>query len=269
MQNEIKEYMLTLFAKNTRKDGRKLLDYRKPIKVEYDISSKSAEGSSRVIIGDTEVIAGVKMAVGEPFPDTPDKGVLIVNAELVPLSSPDFETGPPSIQSIELSRVVDRGIRESKAINLDKLCIKKGEKVWLVFIDIYPINDAGNLFDAATLAATAALSNARFPKYDEKEDKVDYEKKTDTKLPLDKSVISCTVHKIGEHFLVDPVHEEELNSDVRLTVTSDKNKIYAMQKGGDESISDEDIIKMVDIALDKSKELAKALWDLQSMKRLG
>nr|MBI4156500.1 exosome complex protein Rrp42 [Candidatus Woesearchaeota archaeon] len=259
MYNELRDYMIALFAKNMRKDGRKLLDYRKPIRVEYDISPKSAEGSARVTIGKTEVIAGVKMEVGEPFPDTPNQGVLIVSAELVPLASPEFESGPPDIQAIELSRVVDRGLRESKAIDLDKLCVKEGEKVWIVFIDIYPINDSGNLFDAASLAAIAALKNAKMPKYDAKEDKIIYGEATNKKIPLNKTPISCTISKIGNYILVDPSYEEERVLDARLTVTSEKGVINAMQKGGINSLSHEDIMKMVDIAIEKSRELEKAL----------
>src|SRR3989338_5346357 len=159
----VRDHIRSLAEKGAREDGRDFLEYRKPIKIEYGVSSKSAEGSARVTIGDTEVVAGVKLEVGEPFPDTPDEGVLMVGAELLPLSNPEFESGPPSIDSIELARIIDRGIRESKCIDFSKLCIKKGEKVWMVFIDIYPINDSGNLFDAASLAALAALKDAKFP----------------------------------------------------------------------------------------------------------
>ena len=114
--NKSNEHIKNLILKDVRSDNRKPLDYRQ-ITVEYDVS-KSAEGSARVKIGDTEVLAGVKMAVGTPFPDTPEEGVLMVGAELTPLASPRFETGPPSIEAIELSRVTDRGIRESKSITL-------------------------------------------------------------------------------------------------------------------------------------------------------
>ena len=168
MYNELKNHILKLFGSNTRLDGRSFTEYRKPFKVETGFTN-TAEGSARVILGKTEVLAGVKMEIMEPYPDTQDEGSIMVGAELLPLSNPEFESGPPSIGSIELARVVDRGIRESHMIDTEKLCIKKGEKVWIACIDIYPINDAGNLFDAAALAALAALKDARFPEYDEKE----------------------------------------------------------------------------------------------------
>jgi exosome complex component RRP42 len=255
-----KEYIASLITKNMREDGRDLLEYRKPIKIEYGVSSKSSEGSARAIIGDTEVVAGVKMEVGEPFPDIPDEGVLIVGAELLPLSNPEFESGPPGIQAVELARVVDRGIRESNSIDIKKLCIKPGEKVWMIFLDIYPINDAGNLFDAAALAAFAALKDTKFPFYDKKEDKIDYKKKTKDSLPLLDEPVECTVIKIKNEFIIDPTIEEEGAMDARLTVAITKdNSICALQKGGEVPVTIEEVDKMIDIAFQKTKELRKVL----------
>ena len=102
MMDEQKQHTLKYLSKGVRYDGRKPLDYRN-VSVEYGIT-KSAEGSARVKIGETEVIAGVKMSVEKPYPDTPDKGNLMVNAELRPLASPKFETGPPGDQAIEMAR---------------------------------------------------------------------------------------------------------------------------------------------------------------------
>ena len=256
----VKEYVSSLVNKGIRDDGRKLLEYRKPLTVEYGISPKSAEGSARAKIGDTEVVAGVKMEVMEPFPDTPDEGNLMVNVELIPLSNPEFESGPPGIDAIELSRVVDRAIRESKGVDMKKLCVKKGEKVWTIVIDIYPINDAGNLFDACALAALAAIKDARFPGYNEKEDNVDYTKKTEKKLPIIELPASVTVFKIKNNFIIDPNYDEVKVYDSRLTVATLKDgTICALQKGGDATLSMEDVEKMIDLGIEKGKELRKVL----------
>src|SRR6266705_3404613 len=114
------------------------------------------------------VLVGVKVQTGPPFPDTPDEGVLTVNAELVPLASPSFEAGPPSEEAIELARVVDRGIRESKAIDMKSLVLQKGKTVQVVYVDIYVLDHDGNLIDAASMAALAALINAKVPKMEMK-----------------------------------------------------------------------------------------------------
>ena len=254
MNNEPREHIIRLFESNTRLDGRKFTDYR-PVKVEVNVTS-TAEGSARVIIGKTDVIAGVKMEVMEPYPDTPAEGSIMVGAELLPLSSPEFELGPPGQEAIELARVVDRGIRESKSLDFKKLCIKEGEKIWMIVIDICTINDAGNLLDASSLAAIAALKSTVFPEY--KDDKIDYKKKTSKKLELKDVPLSVTVIKIGDKFLVDPDSDEEKAIDARLTVASlSDGTLCAMQKGGDYPLTSEDIAKMIDIGIEKGKELRK------------
>jgi len=258
MNEELKKHIIELLDKGVRLDGRKTDEYRKPIKVEYDVSD-SAEGSARVQIGETEMITGIKMAVEAPYPDTPDAGIMMVGAELSPLANPEFESGPPSIEAIELARVVDRGIRESKSIDTEKLCLEPGEKVWSVMIDMAPINDAGNLFDIGSLSAAAALKTTKLPKLEEG-NKVNYLEKTKTALPFSKLPVSVTVCKIGKHFIVDPTTEEEKVIDARLTVaTGDDGKLYALQKGGEEPLTLEEIKQMVDIAVEKTKELRKAL----------
>ena len=254
MNNELREHVLKLFESNIRLDGRKFTDYR-PVKVEVNVIN-TAEGSARVIIGKTDVIVGVKMEIMEPYPDTPDEGSIMVGAELLPLSSPEFELGPPGQEAIELARVVDRGIRESKALDFKKLCIKEGEKIWMIVLDICTINDAGNLLDASSLAAIAALRNTAFPEY--KDDKIDYKKKTSKKLELKDAPLSVTVIKIGDKFLVDPDSDEEKAIDARLTVASlSDGTLCALQKGGDYPLTSEDIAKMVDIGIEKGKELRK------------
>ena len=223
------DYIHKLLEKDNRLDGRKLEQYRDGISIEYGVS-KTADGSALVTIGETKVMAGVKMELGTPYPDSPDQGTLMVNVELLPLSSPKFEPGPPSIQAIELARVIDRGIRESHSIDFKKLCVTVGEKAWTVIVDICPINDAGNLFDIGALATIAAIRNARLPAL--KDGIVDFKTKTDETLPLTKVPLSCTVLKIGDKFIIDPLNAEEKVADSRLTVaTTEKDEICALQKG--------------------------------------
>ena len=254
------DLILDILNNGKRLDKRGLLDYRK-IEIESGISPKSADGSARVKIGDTEVVAGVKLEIGEPFPDTPDEGSLMVNVELLPLASPEFESGPPNIDAIELSRVIDRGIRESGSIDVEKLCIEPGKKIWMVFIDIYPINDDGNLFDAAALAALVALKDARFPKYDKKTEKIDYSaERTKTPLPLTRTPLSCTLGVIGKNIIVDPTAAEEDAIESRLTVVAlEDGTICAMQKGGRSCVNVETIENIIDIAISKGNEIRRLI----------
>ncbi|GIU68635.1 MAG: RNA-binding protein [Candidatus Pacearchaeota archaeon] len=239
----IKQYL----KEGKRFDGRKLDEFRN-IEIEENVSKK-AEGSSRVRIGKTEVIVGIKLDVMEPYPDSPDKGNLIVSAELLPLSSPRFEAGPPKFPAIELGRLVDRMIRESKFIEFEKLCIKKGEKVWAVFIDIYSINDDGNLIDAACLGSIIALKNAKMPKYDEKEERVIFGEFTNKKLPLKKEIpLTITAYKIGESLVIDPCLEEEDVSEARVSVGATLDgTIHSLQKSNEKEIKIEEFGKILDL----------------------
>lgn len=252
--DRIKKYL----GEGKRFDGRKPEEFR-DIEVETGISKK-AEGSARVRIGKTEVIVGVKMDVGTPYADSANKGNLMVTAELLPLSSPRFEAGPPKFPAIELGRVLDRFVRESKMINLEKLCIKEGEKVWTVFIDIYTMNDDGNLMDAAGFGILVALKNARIPVYDSETDQVKYGEWTDEKLDISEDIpISITIHKIGDNFLVDPTREEEDASETRVTIGSSSKWIHSMQKGENMSLTMEQMNLMLDLNEKVRAEVFKKL----------
>ncbi|MAG78802.1 RNA-binding protein [Candidatus Pacearchaeota archaeon] len=247
----IKEYL----SNGKRFDGRNLEQFRELI-IEPGIS-KNAEGSARVKLGKTEVLVGVKMNTSEPYPDSPNKGNLMVTTELLPLSSPRFEAGPPKIESIELGRLIDRAIRESKLIELDKLCIKEGEKVWTVFIDIYSINDDGNLLDAAGIGAIAALKNAKIPKYDEKNETVLYEESSGKNIPLSKDIpVSITAHKIGENIIIDSTREEEDISETRVTIGSSNGIVSSMQKGNSKELSIKEMEHILDLVEKVEKEIS-------------
>lgn len=250
-------YVRKLVDEGRREGGRGFEQYRQ-IKVETGVAAK-AEGSARVIIGGTEVWAGVKLSVDKPFSDRPEEGVLIVNAEFDPLASPDFEPGPPSEASVELARVVDRGLRESKCIQMEKLCITPNEKVWIVNVDVQVMNHDGNLFDAASLAAIAALLNAKLLKYDAENKKVLYGQ-LDQPLPIIDKPVEVTVAKISGKLLLDTSAEEESALDARLTIaTTGAGQICAMQKGEKGFFTAEEAIKAVDLAIEKGKELRALL----------
>jgi len=235
-----KDYIKKLSAQGKRMDERQPDQYRE-ISVKLNPVG-SADGSAEVRIGDTTVVVGVKVEVGEPFPETPESGVLTTNAELVPMASPTFEPGPPNINSIELARVVDRGIRESKCIDLKKLCITPKEKVWIVFIDMHVLDYDGNLFDCCALAAIASLRNAVVPakKFGVGED---------YPLPVLHLPVSCTAVKIGSSVLFDPALDEEKVAEARLTVSTDENgDIRAMQKGLSGSLTYDEISRIIGTA---------------------
>jgi len=256
MVSRVKQKQIAqLISSGKRLDGRGLTDYRE-VQLEDGVIER-AEGSARVRLGKTEVMVGIKIEVGEPFPDVPNEGVLTVNAELVPLASPTFEPGPPDENSIELARVVDRGIRESKAVALEKLCVEPGKKVFIVFVDIYVLNHDGNLIDASAIASLAALLNTKMFKYEVKEGEVKI-KPGYTSLPVRNYPMAVTFAKISDKLVVDPWLEEEQVMDARLTVTVEKDgKVCAVQKGGYGYFTMQQVLEAAKIAREKAEELRK------------
>jgi exosome complex component RRP42 len=251
-----------MFAENKRFDGRKNIDFR-DIEVSYEVSNK-AEGSARVKIGKTEAVVGVKMQIGEPYADSPDKGNLMVSGDLLPLASPRFEMGPPDFQGIEMPRLVDRAIRESGMIKLDELVVTPGEKVWTVIIDLYPINDDGNLIDAFTIGAVVALRRAKVPELN-KDGKIDYEKTSKRKLPISEETypFSFSFFKLGDSLYLDPTREEEEAAETRITFGISKwNKqhmVNSCQKAGSTPLSKTEIDTIMKLLPKKFDELNEKL----------
>ncbi|MAG02921.1 RNA-binding protein [Candidatus Pacearchaeota archaeon] len=251
LPNINKKKIIKLLSEGKRIDSRNPSDYRE-ISIETDVSNK-AEGSARVRIGKTEVIVGVKLDVVTPYADHPDEGTLMVGMEFSPICGERYEVGPPKINAIELSRVVDRGVRESKFIDFKKLCIKEEEKVWSIMIDVYCINDDGNVIDASSLGVVAALQLSKLPIYDEENDQVKYGELSETPIPLTKNIpLAMTFYKVGNNILFDPTRDEEDASEARITmaITSpDKDKIInSMQKGGITPISIEEMNTIIEEA---------------------
>ena len=242
-----KDFIYNLLLKGERIDGRTFDQYRE-ISIQRDVIRK-AEGSALVKLGSSQVLVGVKMQPGEPFQDTPNKGVIITNAELVPLASPSFEPGPPNEVGIELARLVDRGVRESKAVDLEALCIVPGKQVWIIFIDVHVLDDCGNILDAASLGAIAALLSTKVPaaRYGLGEDYI---------LPIRDLPIATTAIEFNDVLMFDPGVDEEAIANTRLTILSTMNgNICGSQKSGTGMLKPEQIYRIIDIACEKAKEI--------------
>ncbi len=242
--------------KGKRVDGRGFADYRK-ITVQKDVL-ENAEGSAIAHLGATKVLAAVKFDLMAPFPDRPDEGVLMVGAELPPLAHPDFEAGPPNEVSIELARVVDRGLRSAEVIDLKALGQTKDAqgRVLSVFVDIYVMDHGGNLIDAAALAAMAALSCAKVPKVgaDSKLVRNDFS----GPLPLARKSVTCTYNLINGVLVADASDEEEAASEGSLTFgVTDDGLFCAGQKSGSAGFSRKQLLEVADSSLAAAKELFK------------
>jgi exosome complex component RRP42 len=249
--------IIELLSKGKRVDGRGLGEYRK-LEIKTHVIEK-ANGSAMVKLGNTEVLAGVKIDKGIPFPDTPNKGLLIVGAEVLPMAAAYLEAGPPDESAIELARVVDRGVRESEMIDISSLCIKPGKWVYSVFVDVNILNADGNLFDATSYAVVSALLTSKMPKF-----VMDGDTVKDTgerpQLPVHKVPVSITIANINNTLVVDPTEEEEAVMDARITLdTDDGGNICAAQKGEPGSFMPEQILQAAEWSIARGKEVRQKI----------
>ncbi|AWR99422.1 exosome complex protein Rrp42 [Metallosphaera hakonensis] len=254
-----KESIVSLLERGTRSDGRKFTDYRQlTITLGY---AKKADGSALVKLGDTTVLAGVKVEEDEPYQDTPNQGNLVVNAELLPLAYETFEPGPPDENAIELSRVVDRSLRDSKSVDLSGLVIEPGKKVWTVWVDISVLDYGGNVLDACTLAAIAALYDAKLPKVVKENDTINIVKEERvSSLPIRYPVVTVSVGKIGKFLIIDPDLEEEGIMDAKISFSYiPSGHIVGIQKSGAGSFSQQEIETAESIAYQTSQKLLEEL----------
>ncbi|XP_034893634.1 exosome complex component RRP45A isoform X4 [Populus alba] len=153
-----KKFIETALASNLRIDGRNPLEYRK-----ITIKFGREDGSSEVHLGQTHVMGFVTGQLVQPYQDRQNEGMLLIFTEFSPMADPSFEPGHPGESAVELGRIVDRGLRESRAVDTESLCVLSGKLVWAIRIDLHILDNGGNLVDAANIAALAALLTFRRP----------------------------------------------------------------------------------------------------------
>lgn len=247
-----KEPILNLLKSGKRIDGRELLEYR-----EMDIQKgviENAEGSALAKIGKTQVLAAIKFDISTPYSDRPDEGTMISSAEFLQLAHPTFESGPPGEDAIELARIVDRGIRSAEILDFKSFFIEEGKALTL-YLDLYIIDNSGNLIDTAGLAAAAALTDTKIPKVENgKIIRGEYSKELNPKtLPVPNTFV-----KIGNHWLLDSLIEEEYVSDTRITITTTEDHVCSMQKGHGK-LTKEELLNNINISFNIGKDIRKML----------
>lgn len=248
------EEIIDLLNQELRADDRKFEDYRK-ITINTDYITK-ANGSALVSIGATTAVAGIKASPTTPFSNSPDEGIIITNTELLAIASRNFEYGPPNKFAVEISRVVDRTIRESPIVDLKDLCIESNSKCWKLHIDIYILDFDGNIMDTACLAAVCALLTTKIPTATSINGDMNIDENNLIKLPIKHKSVLSSVIKLYDNLLVDPsaIEESLMDSSISIGFRED-GTICSIQKCGLNSMTIEEVKTSIKLAHKKSQEL--------------
>ncbi|EXB93334.1 Exosome complex component rrp45 [Morus notabilis] len=258
-----KKFIETALLPALRIDGRRPFDYRN-----LTINFGKHDGSGEVQLGQTHVMAFVTAQLTQPYRDRPNEGSLSIFTEFSPMADPSFEPGRPGQAAVELGRVVDRGLRESRAVDTESLCVLSGKSVWAIRIDLHILDNGGNLVDAANVAALAALLTFRRPECslggEDGQEVVVHPPEEREPLPLiiHHLPIAVTFAFFGSEssVVIDPTHHEEAVTGGRMTTTLNANgDICAIQKAGGEGILQSVIMQCLRIATVKAGDITEKL----------
>lgn len=230
-----------------RGDGRGPGEVRK-IKISLGRWHNGAECTVQWGMG-TRVTALVTGILLPPSPDRPLEGTVSLSVDLSPMASTSFAharpaTTTPGMSSTgELSSITDeaqkllsnrilrsleRTLLIGGALDTEALCVQSGAWVWRLNVNVTILDDAGNLLDAAVLAAVAGLRHYRKPQVETRGEfasplLIDSDVREPTPLPLhhtplsisfalihadDASLATSSTSRVAA--LVDPTDREEL-----------------------------------------------------------
>ncbi|BFG25933.1 hypothetical protein CerSpe_122070 [Prunus speciosa] len=185
------------------------------------VTLTKANGSARVRMGATDVIASVKAELGRPNALQPDKGKVVVNVDCSPTAAPMFEGRGGEELSAELSVALQHCLLGGKSgsgagIDLSSLVVVEGKICWDLYIDGLVVSSDGNLLDALGAAIKAALSNTGIPKVNvaagasgDEQPEVDVSDEEFLQFDTSRVPVIVTLTKVGRHYIVDATSEEE------------------------------------------------------------
>ena len=161
VSNLEKSFINDAILNQKRTDGRRL-DERRNVEIHFGKDF----GSCLVSLGQTRISAQVSCTLMEPRPTRPNEGMLFIYVEFLPMAAQRFMNkayGGVEDEINEITRLLERCLKESRAVDTESLCIVSEEKVWGVRLDIRVLNHEGNVADAASIAGLAALAHFRRP----------------------------------------------------------------------------------------------------------
>uniref|UniRef100_UPI00358FBF87 exosome complex component RRP42 n=1 Tax=Myxine glutinosa TaxID=7769 RepID=UPI00358FBF87 len=250
-----------------RCDGRAHVDYRQ-LELELDVVSNT-NGSSRVRLGSSDVLVGVKVEMGTPKPDSPSEGYVEFFVSCSANATLEFDGRGGDELATMITNSLYCAFNNPSCLPRQTVCIVPGKHCWILYVDVLILEYGGNMLDTASLAVKAALRNTRIPtvevaKNEEGIQEVELSDDPFDCMQLDTRNVPCfvTLNKIGKQFVVDATPEEEACclAKLLLALRSD-GTLTAFLKEGTSSLDPESIFEMVQVGQRVGKEMHFALDD--------
>ena len=256
-----KTFVLHGVQEDLRVDGRTRRDIR-PILVETDLVTHTS-GSSHLRLANTDVLVGVKAELDTPLPGRPKEGHIEFFVDCSANATPEFEGRGGEDLATEISRALAHAYANPEVFDLKQLCVLEGQQCWVLYIDVLILEVGGNLFDAVSMAAKAALFTTRIPKVTvtavdggQPEMELSDDPYDGNKLVLTNAPVLVTLSRIGNHCVVDPTPEEEAcaASCLVLGVTG-SGKVTTVKKTGSGSFNAQGMAEALKVGVDIGREV--------------
>ncbi|KAJ7594934.1 ribosomal protein S5 domain 2-type protein [Mycena floridula] len=269
-----KEFLFTSLKQSLRLDGRLPLETRSPQltfgpelgwvecalgKTRYSLFYLSFPLPSNVV---SSVIAQVDASMVKPPPERPFDGTLTIHSEISPMASSEYELGRPSEEEIMITRMLDKVLRRSDAVDKESLCIIAGQRVWHLRLTIHFLSDAGNMLDCACLAGIIALKHFRLPEVEVVGEEVTIH------APTERAPRPLAIHHVPFCFtfayfpdpstppVLDPTRlEQRLSAGLMSVALNAQRELCVVQKMGGVPLATDEILKIIDIAVTQAKSL--------------
>ncbi|CAF0706410.1 unnamed protein product [Brachionus calyciflorus] len=256
------DFVIKALQDNLRLDRRSVYDIR-----DIKINFLKTRGACIVSIGNTQISAQVSADIVKPKDSRPNEGILKINLELSPMGAQHFEVGKQSDQGVELNRLLEKNLKQSRFLDIETLCIRAGEKVWQIRIDLNVLNYEGNILDCANIAVICAVSHFRLPEVSVTGDQIKiFTPEERNPIPLITIhmpiTLSFAFFDQGKYLVVDPTELEEKCMDGKLVIGMNRHReICTMQLSGNMLLLKDQIKRCVDITANKVAKLTEFIQE--------
>ena len=177
-----------------------------------------------------------------------------------------------------LTRLLERSLRERRAVELESLCESPGRCAWALRLDVRVLDHGGALADAVAAAALAALLAFRLPQVSREPggsfrahplEEREGRPLTVHRLPV---AVSFAALGSGRHLLADPSAEEEALGGARAVFSVDNARQVTAHAGGSAGFSVSQVEHLARVATGRAEEvleLVKAAAAEHSSRRVA
>ena len=170
-------------------------------------------------------------------------------------------------QEIILSRLLEKSIRRSNALDTESLCLLAGRKCWSLRVDVHVLDHDGGLVDASCIAVMSALQHFRRPDVSVQGEEVTIYTLAE-RVPVPLSMlhhplcVTLSFFHGGDVVVTDATLREQQMSEGEMIVTANRHgEVCQIAKLGGVPTDALALLRCIESAVEKITELANVVSD--------